>query len=61
MKPRCLRCAKVIPTERAFAARSRGIEPRWCSGKCCQLAKSQRNRDRNRTTARTARTAGSKE
>ena len=48
MKPRCLRCGKVIPTERAYAARSRGMEPRWCSGKCCQLAKSQRNRDRAR-------------
>lgn len=33
-RPRCAFCRKAIPTERVYAARSRGKEPKYCSATC---------------------------
>lgn len=42
----CVVCSEPIPIERVYAARSRGLEPKYCSPKCKATASKRRSRAR---------------
>ena len=44
MKPKCAVCSMPIPVARIYAAKSRGIEPTYCSERCKNTAAARRFR-----------------